>query len=496
MAEIEVGPGGLAAVARQATPGDTVLLTKGVYRERLVADVAGVTWRAAEPGAVLDGGWKVSDGPGDGQGGPPQVLVSAESVRIEGLQIRNSPGDGVAVGAGAHNTVLRGLRVDHNYSGGIIVNGGTGYVRNVWIENCVITRSGMSWEAGWRKNVSGSVNFVRAEDSGIKGSIVAYGYGEGVNFGKGSRRLKGQGVVSFDNAHLCFYFNRCTNSIYEDCTAFLTGFKPRLVGNDTWPAGFVFGDEVSDRANSFPFSRGNRLTRCVVVNCGTLLSVRNNDREDGYNTCLDADTIIEYCSFIGGPQTRRGLDIKENLQGRPHEAAVLRGNAVHMNFAMPGADIATSSSRAIYWHKNGWSQMPPQLCRSDGDVVGFALVAAHAPLSNAFPDWGHNLDIANYRPQPNSPLTGRGPDGLTIGALDAARSEPPPPPPPPPPDNTEAARERLALARQQLETIAAAGNVVAEALRLLDAEIAIMALAQRDAADNVAAADALLTEQS
>lgn len=437
--EVRQGAGGagsslptIGAAARLVRPGDEVVVFGGVYRERLVADVAGVTWRAAAgETVVIDGGWKVGDGVGDGQGGPPLVSVVAEDVTLDGLVVRNSPGDNVVVGGGGHNALLRGLRVDHSYSGGIIVNGGTEYVRRVRIDGCTITRAGMSWEAGWRKNVSGSVNFVRAEDSSIADSVIAYGYGEGVNFGKGSRRLKGERVTSFDNAHLCFYFNRCTDSEFVECVAFLTGFQPRLVGKDTWPAGFVFGDEVSERANKFPHSRGNRIRRCVVVNAGTLISVRNNERADGYDTCLDAGTVIENCTLVAGPQTRRGLDIKENLAGRPHEAACIRGNAIHLNYAMPGADIATSSSRAIYWHRNAWSQMPPALCRSDGDVVGFALRNPGAALANEFPEARHDLALGNYTPPVRSPLIGAGPNGTTIGALEE-REEPDEPPDEPP----------------------------------------------------------------
>ena len=58
--------------------------------------------------------------------------------------------------------------------------------------------------------------------------------------------------------------------------------------------------------------------------------------------------------------------------------------------------------------------------------------------------------------------------------------------------DTERALERLATAQQQLEAIAAAGNVAVEAWALIQQQIAIMALAQEDAADNVAAARTLL----
>ena len=293
--------------------------------------------------------------------------------------------------------------------------------------DCVVTRSGMSWEAGWRRNVSGSINIIRGEGVVIEGTTVAYGYGEGINIGKGSSRCVVRGCTVYDNAHLCLYFNRCVECVAEGNLLFLTGFRERLVGGDTWPGGIVFGDEVSARANTFPHSRGNRARGNVVVNCGTLLSVRNNAKVDGYDTCLDAGTVIESNTFVAGPCTRRGFDIKENVVGRPHEAAVIRENVVEMRFAAAGADVATSSSRAIYWRRNAWSAPPPQTCRGEGDVGEFALVDAGARVGNDFPDAGHNVRLGSYRPAGPALV---GANGKVIGALEP--EEPPPPPPPPP----------------------------------------------------------------
>ena len=454
MATIEAKPGGLSAAAREARPGDVVVLAAGVYKgERLVLTTPGVTWRAVEGADVwLDGGWGVGAGPGDGQGGPPMIGVRAQ-ITLEGIGVRNSSGDGIAVGDGADGAVIRGCRTDHNYSGGIIINGSKP-IKGVRVESCTITRSGMSWEAGWRRNVSGSVNLIRAEACVIEDCTVAYGHGEGVNIGKGSVRCIVRGNVIFDNSHLCLYFNRSVDCVAEGNVLFLTGFRERLVGGDTWPAGLVFGDEVSARANTFPHSRGNKARGNVVVNCGTLLSVRNNSKADGYDTCLDADTLIEGNTFIGGPCTRAGLDIKENLQGRPHEAAVIRENVIDLRHGAAGADIATSSSRAIYWRRNAWSATPPKACQGEGDINGFRLMAADAVLRNNFPQPEHNVNLDNYRPPALSPLIGAGANGRTIGALGATSAPPPPPPPDPPaaPPWREqlAERERVLVANCEL----------------------------------------------
>ena len=127
---------------------------------------------------------------------------------------------------------------------------------------------------------------------------------------------------------------------------------------------------------------------------------------------------------------------------------------------------------------------------------GFRLMAADAVLRNNFPQPEHNVNLDNYRPPALSPLIGAGANGRTIGALGATSAPPPPPPdnPPPPPadDGRARALELLATAQAQLEAIAAAGNAAVEAWALIQAQIAIMALAQEGAADDVAAARAIL----
>lgn len=80
-AELRVGPGdGYAAIGpalAAARPGDTVIVSPGVYRERVVIDrpVALV----GRPGAVVDGG-----------GAGTVVRIAAAGVRVEGLVVRGS----------------------------------------------------------------------------------------------------------------------------------------------------------------------------------------------------------------------------------------------------------------------------------------------------------------------------------------------------------------------------------------------------------------------
>ena len=88
MAELRVGEGQpyqtLEAAAGAARPGDEVIVTAGIYRERLVANTPDVTWRSEVPGAaVLAGGW---DGQTVGAGRHSgQVQLSAPGARANSL---------------------------------------------------------------------------------------------------------------------------------------------------------------------------------------------------------------------------------------------------------------------------------------------------------------------------------------------------------------------------------------------------------------------------
>lgn len=89
---------------RFAQQGNVVIVKPGVYREALRA-AQGTTWRG-EPGAVIDGGWDGSETT-EAEARANAVLIRAAGVTLEGIEIRNVKGNGVAVGEGGHNFTMR-----------------------------------------------------------------------------------------------------------------------------------------------------------------------------------------------------------------------------------------------------------------------------------------------------------------------------------------------------------------------------------------------------
>lgn len=433
MAELHVGQGqaytSLAKAAAAVKPGDTVIVHGGTYG-RLSADVAGVTWRAAERETpILDGKWNPSDAT---KGKPAVVSITAEGVTLEGLRVVNAPGDAIVVGKGGHGATIRNCVTDVAYSGGIICNAGQ-ELRGVMIDGCTVTRSGGGWVARGRAGgVSGAINLIRCDGATVRNTISAYNYGEGLNVGKGTKNSTVSGCTIFDNAHFCLGVNHAQDCLIEGNLLFLTGFEPRQVGGENWPTGLTIGDEIGYGGDNFPPSRGIIVRGNIIINCGSGIGVRNGAGWDAYDTQL-VDSVIEHNTIVAGPCTRVCVNIGVNGRGRPHKNSTVRANVIETSGATwPGFVAASGDTANVRWEANAWTAAPAAGFRHADDVVGSTLTNPTAALANEFPEAGHSVRLDDYRPVAGGPAALAG-----IGALGPAGPNPPPPPPPPPPPDDE-----------------------------------------------------------
>lgn len=461
----------LAAAAALARPGDEVVVGPGTYSERLACKTNNVSWRSETPGAaVIVGGWRGQD-EGDNSN---WVGIGGSGVTFRDFTIRNVPGRALYVAG--DNCHVEGLRIDYTGTAGLIVADCKGTV----VRGVVLTRASMNFESGHTESAAGSLMVIRSEDCVVEDCEIAYCYGEGLNLGRGGRRNVARRNRIYDNAHLGLYLNRSTDCIVEDNLIFLTGYEPRNVGADRWPAGIVIGDEGSERMRTHPHSARNTVTGNVVVNCGSLVDVRNNVAN--YDTQLDRETVIQHNTLIAGPCTRIGFNMPANRHGRAHEAALIADNVIDMSHAQAGA-TAVNGGVGPRWLRNGWSVAPDVVARSASDVTGvLGLGNPGAALANEFPEPEHSLVLDNYRPVAGSPLIGAGIDGATIGALEPDGVTPPPPPPPPPPVVVDWATLRGMVAAAATY-LAATGANVAEAQKHADGAAALLNLAMLRLAD-------------
>jgi len=482
----------LRAAAQLVEPGDVVEVGPGVYHEKLEIATPRTVWRSVEPGAaILDGrygpellvGGRTPHLPAPASAGylpngqyAPMIRLAAAGVVVDGFTVRNVAGRGIV--AGEDDCTVRNCRVDFCYGGGIMAGGPAGVQKkNITIEGCTFTRLAMCYfdpeREGVAEAVPGSANLLELADSVFRGNTIAYAYGEGINIGRNSDRILVEGNVVHTLHHLCLYFNRTIGSTARG-NVLLHLYDPRYEGRPgAWPHGVVFGDErqpgqAMDKAH---YQRDNTFEFNVVIGLGTLLSVRNNQAADGYDTQL-LNCRIAHNTFVALSGTDAGIVIQGNMQGRVHKGSVFEGNIVHFANARAGAEIARGAPAGIAFQRNAWTRTPPAGFVGAGDVTGeMQLTAPGATLGGMYPDPFTTYNANNYRPLPLSPLIGAGPDGSTIGALAAGSDEPPDPPPPPPVDLT-ALVELATAAVQELGDLTAHGSATLDDLALLLSNVA------------------------
>lgn len=437
MAELSVGIGQqyktLDAAHAASKSGDTVIVHPGVYKDNL-SPKAGVTWRGL-PGAALDGGWawatqKVTEDEAKAN----QVLINQPDVSLIGFEIRNVRGKGVNVAAGGDRFLMENCYIHHTANGGMGSNGTGTPIHGVTIRNCRMEYLSMTGQ--WYETpVNGCCLHRHVIGLRVENLSIRYGYGEGFALGPGTRDVEVRGLSVGDTKHLGAYgFNRAAGILFEDCVLYQTGDPEWRQGDGHVGSGFVFGDEVS----GYKWAKGPRgddaiLRRCITINTGGCVEIRNqrktaaNGNPDGYDTRPDS-LLIENCTFIAGPDTRRGVIVAENeWGGKVH--ATFRKNLFVLDRMADGGPALRSNADGVRFDDNAWSGgVPASLPGSNRPVAASALVAPFATLDGA-------LNLDNYRPVAGGPL-----DGAGYGALGPLPVEPPPPdddPPPDPPDGPE-----------------------------------------------------------
>lgn len=488
MAEYHVKAGGqgeggtlptLGAAAALVRPGDTVIIGAGVYREQLRCTVPNVTWQGGGFGpAVIDGGW-------DGRTNTKQLehiqVGIGAAATLRGVTIRNCPGRGLYVGAGGDNALIEDVTIENTYNSGIALNGMGDYVENVTFRRVTVRGSSRSWAVtppAQRQGVGGNWLFRWGKNILLEDCRLSGGYGEGPAAGVGTIGFTMRRCVIDTTMHLMTYAaNRARDVLIEDCVLYQTGDPVYRQPDGQVGGGFVIGDETrwDDKDDKWQHSENVTLRRCVVVNGGGLLAVRNNVKDvgkgdpDGYETQIQ-NLLVERCTFIGGPDTRGGILLDENtigprVKGRFSENVIyVAGVAAPFRYETPG----------VIFSGNAWVGLPGDKLPSGDYLVGAdALADPTAAIEQAA---GAALNLDNYRPVAGGPLVV---DGRALaGALEASTPPPPPPPPPPAgPDYTGLIEQAAAVGAE----LAAIGAAVNEA----DEQAAVAALASQTAIEHL-----------
>lgn len=472
--------GRLAAAVAAAKPGDTVEI-EGTFRET-PRFPAGTTWRAAEgKAAVLNGGWNgAALEPAERI---PQCLVREPDVTLIGLEICNVPGRGIAIGEGGDRAQILDCYIHDTYNGGVGVNGMGRMVEDVVIRGCRLYRVSRSSETKSGGGVEGNFLFRWAKNALVEDCHTSGGHGEGMAAGVESDGVTFRNCVVHTNAHLLIYAsNRAVNVLVEGCVFYQTGDPHYRQRDGDVGRGVVVGDEIrpDDKDDNWQHAENVEIRNCLVVNGGSLLGVPNNLKPagggfDGYQTTIQ-NLYVHHCTFVSGPDTRGGINVRENPKPPPRVRGRFEDNVVVLaNASQWDVDAAGFVAR-----NNAFTILPPGLDASNVRIEASELVDVAADVTGTLDD--HAFNLANYRPRLGSPLALAG-----FGALPAGPIGPPPPEEEPPGVNWDSLIARAESIGAHLKTQAVkttamqieidALNEQCGALRLAN-EVAAMELAE------------------
>ena len=428
MAEYRVRAGGqgeggtlptLAAAVAVVKAGDVVHIEPGVYAP-FRPPAAGTTW-LGQPGAIIDGGWKgkeLSTAEDDAAG----ILIRVAGVTVRGLEVRNVPGNGVAVGEGGHDFTLEYCEIHDCYHGGFKANPTGGTIRNITVRRCHVHDIALSGRFK-ETPVNGCFLFKSCDGVLVEDCLIERGHGEGMAAGSRSKNVTFRRCTVRDTKHLLMYVaNRSQNVLVEECVLYQTGLPEFTQRDGDVGAGLVVGDEESGtKDDQWQHSENVTVRGCVVWNAGGMFGIRNNAKpgkggDDGYNTNI-RNLRVERCTFVTGPLSRNGIAIAENEYGAGKVAGRFEANVFLFDRMRDGATAFKNGAAGVTFSGNAISPMPLPLSANNVHLSAAMLVDPYGPTEQ-----GLNLD--NLRPRAGNALALG-----NIGALAAAGDVEPPPPP-------------------------------------------------------------------
>ncbi|MEZ4515396.1 MAG: right-handed parallel beta-helix repeat-containing protein [Chloroflexota bacterium] len=405
-----------------AASGSIICVRGGIYNEQLRMTTAheGLTVKAF-PGErpILDGQGVLPDVTGSNKYAG-LVHISGSNITVEGFEVRNSAGRGVAVvqQSGAteplSNTTVRNMIIHHNWDSGINVNGSSDYyLQNVLIENNTVYEN-------LQKNLNGQTGgsglvFVEVENSTARGNVVHNNHGEGLVSGRLTDGITLEGNTSFDNDHANLYLINTQNPLVKGnliyCTDDRTYWIPVSKSNPTVLRagnGLQIRDEsFSGQSTPIPPSSGQVIINNIVVGCGTNFGVATQISGGGLTNAVVANNafINARGDTSGGVNNVRldgGADFRNSYFVNNLMLQTSPGTNVRLQLALGNPDLSTFYvENNLYWpsEKVSTSWYPNEPGRVVADPL---LVNPIVPTAGTEPDPG------DYGPSANSPVIDAG----------------------------------------------------------------------------------------
>ena len=364
----------LSKAVSSISNGDTVIVDKGTYKEKITISTANVTFQNA-PGElpIIDGDEVIPDSEWGAL-----VRITANGVTFDGFEVRESGGIGIDIqGAGADNVTVKNCEVHETYRHALkIVNGAD----NVLIEDCDIHHGAKKKVIDASGNNPPSVMIKNSINSTFRRCKIHDSYNEGINIGDGSH-----GVT----VEYCEIYGNPKSNLYLCCSVDATVRYNLIYGttNGKGPGIWVNNEEWCYDAGE---EGGHRIYGNLVANTIKCFWLAGRSDRPVKNVIVYNNTFVEAtdCGIFINSDTGDGHVFKNNI------------------IWQSSGKVAIAPSILMICDYNLWSREP------DNDVKGAHDLIYAVPQLAKTSGWnsleGGNLNGSEFALQSGSPAIDAG----------------------------------------------------------------------------------------
>jgi hypothetical protein len=355
----------LTFAANRVSPGETVIVRRGTYREILSINKSNVTFKNY-PGEtpVIDGQNSLPTGQWAMYGALISIMTNGtSSIVIDGFEVKNSLGRGINV-KWANHVSIKNCYVHDIYETGIIIETNSDYTL---VENCDVYRHNLNHANENNRPWGAAISITRNSNVTIRGCKAHQGWGEGINTNQSA---------SYTTVEYCTIYDNMSANLYADTVNYAT-FRYNIIyeSNDKTYARATYNNHyggaivVANESYDPNYGHGTVVYGNIAV--GTVLPLAI----EHYNGMPVAGVKVYNNTFVEGQGGKGCIEVNGNSD------TVIANNIFLQSTGVIG--VLTGSGHTF--SNNLWSRDPAIGLRSSHDMIGDPILQKGSGWNNLSP---------------------------------------------------------------------------------------------------------------
>lgn len=229
------------------------------------------------------------------------TVNESSHLKFIGFDVRGSSGRGFVIGSNVTDVSIDGLRAYHNWSIGFQVRAEKPNYSTKRLDiNRVAIYDNIRGMAENNIVGGGGGQILTVEDVTFRNSAVFRNFGEGLNVGKGAKRVVVSDSLFWENAHTALYANGAIESAFDRNFLFCTGDKEAwlkaapnaAVGHDVTMGAAITLRNENEVTGAFGTGTGTIASNNTIVGCTTNITVAAQNKTTLSDVIVANNTMI------------------------------------------------------------------------------------------------------------------------------------------------------------------------------------------------------------